>query len=150
MASGVTGASPIWNKINSRHWPSVQDFTHLVQSRRKQFRDLLLAAKSAGTVAGYTAPAKATVIANYCGLDATDLAFIVDDSKLKQGKWLPLTTPPGIPIVSSQYLDEHPVDTLVLWAWNQMELADKALTRGWCRQVLVPMPEPRFIKSPAD
>jgi hypothetical protein len=138
----VASTTPTWERE-----VDLASFVATVQSRRRVFRDLLLSCKGAGSVAGYTSPAKATVIANYCGLDAGDLDWILDDAPTKQGKFLPLSTGRGIPIVDSEYANAHPVHTLVLFSWNlATELADKALDSGWCQQVLIPMPEPRLIR----
>ena len=37
-------------------------------------------------IAGYGAPAKATVLLNYCHVGASDLAYVVDRNEAKQGQ----------------------------------------------------------------
>ncbi|MEM7406260.1 MAG: class I SAM-dependent methyltransferase [Pseudomonadota bacterium] len=65
--------------------------------------------------AGYGAPAKATTLMHQFGLSAERLQYIVDDSPWKQG----LHTPGlGIPVVASDHARAHPVDYLLVLAWN--------------------------------
>ncbi len=66
-------------------------------------------------VAGYGAPAKTTTLMYHLGLGPEDLAYIVDDSPLKQGLFTPGL---HIPVVSKARLAEDPVDDLLILAWN--------------------------------
>lgn len=91
------------------------------------------------TLAGYGAPAKATTLMYQFGLTQNDLAYIVDDSSWKQGLYSPGL---NIPIVSSDHLADHPVDDLIILAWNfSKPIIDnnrKFLTDG--RRFIVPLP----------
>jgi hypothetical protein len=72
-----------------------------------------------GIIVGYGAPAKATVLCNYVGLDRDDLYFIVDDSPYKQGKLVPGT---NIPIVPFEHLvATEPPAAILLFPWNLRE-----------------------------
>ena len=68
-------------------------------------RDLitfLLHAKHKGkTVGGYGAPAKATVLLNYCGIGSDLLPYVVDTTPFKQGKYVPGV---GIPIFHEDHI----------------------------------------------
>jgi len=65
--------------------------------------------------AGYGAPAKTTTLMYHLGLGSQDLAYIVDDSPLKQGLFTPGL---HIPVVSKDRLLDDPVDDLLILAWN--------------------------------
>ena len=64
-------------------------------------------------IIGYGSPAKATTALNFFGL-SSEIDCIVEDNKLKQGKFLPGMK---IPIVAKEDLKEKPNYALVL-AWN--------------------------------
>ena len=92
------------------------------------------------TIAGYGAPAKATTIVNFCGLTSHQIDFVVDDNPLKQGYLMPGAK---IPIVSSQYLQSHPADYVLIFAWNfakEIVVKNRYLTERGSR-FLIPLPE---------
>ncbi len=93
-------------------------------------------------IAGYGAPAKATTIINYCGLTDREIDYVVDDNPLKQGRLVPGAQ---ISIVSSEHLEAHPVDYLIIFAWNFAEEIIRKLMplqeKG--TQFLVPLPSPK-------
>jgi novobiocin biosynthesis protein NovU/D-mycarose 3-C-methyltransferase len=92
---------------------------------------------------GYGAPAKANTLINYCRLEARHIAYIVDDSPLKQGKYLPGS---HIPIVPSCRLQAESPDAIVVFAWNVAEDIIPKLPPG--KTVIVPMPVLKVIESP--
>jgi len=67
------------------------------------------------TVAGFGAPAKTTTLMYRFGLDQSDVAFIIDDSPLKQGLFSPGLY---IPVVPNEHLETNRVDYLLILAWN--------------------------------
>ncbi len=67
------------------------------------------------SVSGYGAPAKATTLTNFCGLNSGLIDFVVDDNPLKQNRLVPGTK---IPIVSSEHLFKNSTDYIVIFAWN--------------------------------
>ena len=96
------------------------------------------------TISGYGAPAKAGTIINYCGFTPSQIEYIVDDNPLKQN-----TLSPGanIPIVSSQYLYEHPTDYVLIFAWNFANEIMKKIEhlRDEGTKFIVPLPKPTII-----
>ena len=92
---------------------------------------------------GYTAPAKATTMIYYCGLTEEDIRFIVDDSPLKQGKYIPGT---HIQIAAPADMELYPyIERAVIFAWNlHIELLPKL--KGRCAEVVIPMPEVRVVQ----
>ena len=65
---------------------------------------------------GYGAPAKATTALNFFNINK-EINFIVEDNRLKHGKFVPGV---NIPIVSKEYIKEKDPAVLVL-AWNFIE-----------------------------
>tara|TARA_B100001540_G_scaffold317757_1_gene352668 strand:+ start:4015 stop:5649 length:1635 start_codon:yes stop_codon:yes gene_type:complete len=64
-------------------------------------------------VAGYGAPAKASTVINFAGINKQHIKFIIDDNKLKKNKFIPGTK---IKIVSKNNIKK--VDCIVVFAWN--------------------------------
>ena len=92
-------------------------------------------------VAGYGAPAKATTLLHHFGIGPDTLQYIVDDSPLKQG----LHTPGmHIPVRPASALETHPVDCLLILAWNFADSIIEKLKpfQAAGGQFLVPLPTP--------
>ena len=77
---------------------------------RKNISDLK---KNNNKIIGYGSPAKATTALNFFGI-SSEIDFIVEDNKLKQGKFLPGMK---IPIISKENLKKK-YDYLLVLAWN--------------------------------
>ena len=69
--------------------------------------------KNNNKIIGYGSPAKATTALNFFGI-SNEIECIVEDNKLKQGKFLPGMK---IPIISKDKLIGKP-DYLLVLAWN--------------------------------
>jgi SAM-dependent methyltransferase len=96
--------------------PAYDVFAQQVRETKSRFLEQLAAIKKAGkSVSGYGAPAKASTLINYFGLNKQDIAYVVDDNPLKQGYLVPGAQ---IPIVPSARLLDKPTDYVVLFAWN--------------------------------
>jgi SAM-dependent methyltransferase len=90
------------------------------------------------SIAGYGAPAKATTLMHYFGLRASEIDFIVDDSPLKVGKYMPGS---HIPIASSDELYQKNPDYVFILAWNFAEPIIKKLKEmGYSGKCIVPFP----------
>ena len=113
-----------------------------VNAKAARARDAFWAfLQSMGPAAGYTAPAKATVFLNYAGAHDA-LQYVIDDSPLKQGKYIPGT---GTPIVPSSYLQTRPVTDLVVFAWNLVSDIKSKVAGTSVRRLFVPFPPPAVI-----
>ncbi|MAG12654.1 hypothetical protein CL630_02460 [bacterium] len=66
-------------------------------------------------VVGYGSPAKATTALNYFDVSNKDIDYIIEDNKLKHGKYLPGV---NIPIKSKNDIGEIVPDTVLVLAWN--------------------------------
>lgn len=96
---------------------------------------------TAGTVVGYGAPTKIVLLLQTAGLEASDIAFVVDDNPHKVDRFLPGT---GIPIRATADLAKAGAGAIVLFAWNFADdIIDKLRERGVCSEVITPLPELR-------
>jgi SAM-dependent methyltransferase len=96
---------------------------------------LLTAARSGQSVAGYGAPGKGNTLLNHCGIRSDLLAYTVDRSPMKQGKFLPGT---HIPIYAPEHLAQTQPDYILVLPWNLRDEIIRQLDfiRSWgCRLV---------------
>lgn len=107
----------------------------------KLLGDLLADGKK---IAAYGAPAKMTTLMHHFGLGPEQVAYIVDDSPLKQGLYSPGF---HIPVVPSSHMEAEPPDCLLILAWNFADpimAKQKAFSeRGGT--FIVPLPELRTV-----
>lgn len=112
---------------------------------RRDLRTLLGSLREDGAqIAGYGAPAKATVLLNYCGLRATDVAYVVDRNEAKQGQLVPGA---DIPVVGPDRIATEPPTHLLLLAWNladEIAREQEHFASGGGR-FIVPVPHPRLL-----
>ena len=66
-------------------------------------------------IVGYGAPAKATTILNYFGLNENYFKYVVEDSEIKQGKYIPET---NIQIISKDDINTEDYEFVLVLAWN--------------------------------
>lgn len=102
-----------------------------------QFKDALERYKQDGVrVAGYSAPARVSTICNFGDIGPELIAFLVDDSPLKQNRTSPGT---HIPIVPKEVLDGSEVDLLVVFAYEYIDdIRKKTANRPY--RYLIPIP----------
>ncbi|MBI3324812.1 MAG: methyltransferase domain-containing protein [Candidatus Omnitrophica bacterium] len=116
-----------------------------IQRRKAELTELLRRLKSEGArIAGFGAPAKATTLMFHFGLGPDSLAYIVDDSPLKQGLFSPGH---HIPVVPSSYLykPETRPGYLLILAWNFAEpiMKNHQAFRDAGGRFIVPLPDVR-------
>ena len=100
-------------------WAPNFDFQRQAHEVKTSTLRYLAALGEQSTVVGYGAPAKATVLCNYLGLDNNFIQYTVDDSPAKQGKCIPGT---NIPIVSFDYhAGRDTPHAIFVFAWNLLE-----------------------------
>ena len=106
---------------------------------RERLCDLLAAERAAERfVAGYGAPAKATTLLNFCGIDTRSVRFVTDSTPAKQGRFIPGT---GIEIRAPGAVAVDDIDTFLLLAWNYLPQIVRNHA-GWGGQWIVPFPAP--------
>jgi len=97
-----------------KSYKTFQEFAKKVYKIRDNVRKNILKLKNKNNkIIGYGSPAKATTALNFFGI-SNELECIVEDNKLKQGKFLPGMK---IPIVSRNSIRGKP-DCAVILAWN--------------------------------
>ncbi len=110
-----------------------------------QVLEFLIAARRAGKlVAGYGAPAKGNTLLNYCGVGPELLAFTVDRSPHKQGRFLPGMQ---IPIFAPERIFAARPDYVFILPWNlKDEIIDQMRgVRDWGGRCVVPIPNLQVI-----
>ncbi len=122
-----------------------ESFAGRVYKNKEKLVKLIEEIKAQGSsIAGYGAPAKATTLLSFCNLGSDVIDYIVDDSPLKQGLYLPGM---HIPIVSSEMLDKRQPDYVIILAWNFAEeilkKTEKYADAGI--KFIVPVPEPVVV-----
>jgi hypothetical protein len=122
-----------------------RDFGERVSRVKRRLLRFLIDAKDDGkSVVGYGAPAKGNTLLNYCGVRSDLLAYTVDLSPHKQGKFLPGTR---IPILAPKELAATRPDYVLILPWNLREeiVAQRGEVRGWGGRFVVPIPEVEIL-----
>jgi hypothetical protein len=121
------------------------DFATKVDHLRERLRNLVDQEVARGmSLAAYGATAKGNTLLSTSGIQPGLIQFIVDRNPLKQGLVTPGTR---IPVVPPAHLEQHPVDILLVLAWN---IADEIMSeQHWFAdqggQFLIPVPDPKVV-----
>jgi len=95
---------------------ALEQFSLRVQEFREELNRLLQTLKGEGKrIVGYGAPAKATILLNYCSIDRSILDFVIDTTPYKQGKFIPGVR---IPILNPDEFRRAAPDYALILAWN--------------------------------
>lgn len=116
------------------------DFGDRVGETKRNLLEFLIGARRDGKlVAGYGAPGKGNTLLNYCGIRTDMLAFTVDRSPAKHGRFLPGT---HIPVHRPDHISDVRPDYVLILPWNlRAEIsAQLAGIRDWGGQFVVPIP----------
>src|SRR5207249_11613492 len=124
---------------------TLNEFAYRVHDIRRRLLELLQDLKKKGKkIVGYGAPAKATILLNYCSIDRSILDFVIDTTPFKQGKFIPGVR---IPIMHPDEFRKAKPDYALLLAWNfKDEILEKErefLQSGG--KFIVPFPEPEVV-----
>lgn len=117
-------------------------FAKHVREIRRRVREIIRRDLKGKVVVGFGAPAKGVTLLNYCGLDQTDIAFVVDSTPEKQGKFVPGTR---IPVFAEAYLIGKRVDAILVLSWNYREEIFKKIKQLVRHPVTVIMPFPKLV-----
>ena len=118
-----------------------EGFAHEVLRIKTDLLTFLIKAAADGrSVAGYGAPGKGNTLLNHCGIRTDLLAYTVDRSPLKQGKFLPGT---HIPIYPPDHIAETRPDYVLVLPWNLREEISEQLdyVRSWGGRLVFPIPQ---------
>jgi SAM-dependent methyltransferase len=127
---------------------ALERFSQRVEEIREKLVELLRMLKRDGKkIVGYGAPAKATILLNYCSIDTSMLDFVIDTTPFKQGRFIPGVR---IPIVAPDEFRKAFPDFALLLAWNfKEEIMSKE--REYLRsggKFIIPFPEPQVVSGP--
>ena len=105
---------------------------------------LIAAARQGKAVAGYGAPGKSATLLHYCGIGKDLIAYTVDRSPYKQGRFLPGSR---IPIYPPDRIRETKPDYVVILPWNLKDEIMEQLQyiREWGGKFVVPIPKVAII-----
>lgn len=120
--------------------PYYQGFQQVAEQVKDEFLGFLLQQKRSGKcVAAYGAAAKGNTLLNFAGVRADLVAFVVDASPHKQGRFLPGAR---IPVVDEARLRATKPDFVVVLPWNLREeiTAQLAYIREWGGQFVFAVP----------
>jgi hypothetical protein len=115
-----------------------------MEKTKNEFIRFLIDSKNAGKlVAAYGAAAKGNTLLNFAGVKSDLIAFVVDASVYKQGKFLPGS---HIPIFEPTHLENCKIDILLVLPWNLINEIQKLPIISSLRNVrlVTAVPEIRF------
>jgi hypothetical protein len=94
-------------------------------------------------IIAYGAAAKGNTFLNYCGIDCDSIFAVIDDSGLKQGKYLPGS---HIPVMDESIIGLSKPDYILILAWNYKDSIMKRLeyVKEWGCKFVVAIPELRI------
>lgn len=124
------------------------DFGTRVEATKRRLLSFLIAAKEEGkAVVGYGAPGKGNTLLNYCGIRTDLLAYTVDRSPAKFGKFLPGT---HIPVHEPAEIFVTKPDYVLILPWNLKDeiMGQMAGIAEWGGRFVVPIPEVAVLDPP--
>lgn len=113
-------------------------FQGRVNRIRDRLAELVERRSVASPIVGYGAPAKATTLLNFCGLDDALLDCVLDTTKAKQGRFIPGV---NLKIVAPESINLHDYEAVLLLAWNYAGSIMRK-HRGYSGDWIVPIPAP--------
>ena len=144
VCESVAGVQAEEDARNMNQSGGYADMAAAVDRIVAEFCDFLSQAKAQGkTVAGYGAAAKGNTFLNVAGVDATDVAFVVDRNPSKQNMLLPGS---HIPVLSPDEISAQRPDYLVILPWNIASevMIQQAHIREWGGQFVTAIPALRI------
>ncbi len=127
------------------HLDGYTEFADRAATMRDGLRRFLDKAKARGDrVAGYGAAAKGNTFLNFCGADASDIAFVVDRNPEKQGRLLPGS---HIPVLDPEALAAERPEVILILPWNLAGeiAAEHAHVADWGGRFVVAAPQLRML-----
>ena len=88
----------------------------------------------------YGAPAKGTVMLNYCGLSSNEIDFAVEVNSLKFDLYIPCT---GIKIINEEEALEPDYYLMLSWNFANEFFKSKEYKEGK-RKFIIPLPKPKI------
>ena len=102
------------NKLNL--FSSYSNFREKIDLIKKDSNNFLLKQKHKGKkIVAFGAAHKASTFLNYCKINESLISHVIDDTKIKIGKFMPVSR---IPIVSAKFILKYKPDFVVILVWN--------------------------------
>jgi 2-polyprenyl-3-methyl-5-hydroxy-6-metoxy-1,4-benzoquinol methylase len=117
------------------------NFSERIKTIKCDLLEFLIKARREGKrVAGYGAPAKGNTLLNYCGAGPEFVAYTVDRSEHKQGKFLPGTR---LPIFAPDRIIADKPEYVLILPWNLRDeiSSQMSMIRDWGGRFVVPVPQ---------
>lgn len=130
---------------NVAEFPTYKRFADTARRIKQELGQTLKDLTEQGkTVVGYGAPAKASTLLKFLGIDQNTVRYIVDRSPLKQGRFTPGL---HVPIVHPERLLEDQPDYALLFSWNFVDeiIEQQAEYRSRGGKFILPVPEVKII-----
>lgn len=118
-----------------------RDYQGRINTVKDRFLEFLLSEKRAGRqVAAYGAAAKGNTLLNFAGVKSDLIAFVIDRSPGKLGRYLPGSR---IPVLDEGHLRAKKPDTIIILPWNlRREIASQlSYVRAWGGKFAIALPE---------
>ena len=105
------------NKLDKieTYYKFAKDVNNIKLKSLKKLNNILLENKK---IIGYGAPAKATTVLNYFGIDDNYFQYVLEDSEIKHNKYIPET---NIQIKSKNEINVDKYEYILVLAWNFFE-----------------------------
>jgi len=115
----------------------------IIEKHVQDCSSFLLKLKAEGsTIVGFGAAAKGCIFLNSAKIDHTILDVVIDDTNLKQNKFIPGT---GIQIKSRDYLKNHQIDYVLILAHNFKDAIIDSLKDEYTEKYIVLFPEIKVL-----
>ena len=127
------------------NWKTFKKFKReVVQSKINLYSILKNIKNSNKKICGIGAPARASTLINFVGLDENIIDYVLEiDGSKKIGNYMPGTK---IPIFSEKKLFVDQPDYAIIFSWHiAAELKSKLRKKGFKGKFIVPLPTPRII-----
>lgn len=114
-----------------------------VQNHIEESRNFIKKIKNSGkTIYGFGAAAKGCIYLNAMGLTDVHIDYIIDDTDLKQGKYVPGT---GIEIVSREILKTNQPDYILVLAHNFADYIMESLKESYSGNFIILIPNIKTV-----
>lgn len=91
----------------------------IIEQKNNAMENLIRLKESGKKIIFYGAPAKATTLLNYYGINSELVEFTIEDNPLKVGKYIPNT---NIEIIDKERAIKLNPDVIIVLAWNFYEV----------------------------
>ena len=121
------------------------NFQEKIEQTKYNFLEYIIKQKLENKrIVGFGAAAKGNTFLNYSGIKADLIEYVVDETPMKQGKYLPQS---HIPVVPMEKLKQDKPDIIVILPWNFEKEIIKKLTfaKEWGAKFVTYIPELKVI-----